>query len=321
MDSTRWMISQRCVPMFRFARFALTSPKSGKAMSIARTFIQKILKLICSFDYLLSTNKEITTINYPTPKISEIFCIVSHSKTSKIENNVVDCLNSMKAIGLTTVLITNYEMEHKNLADVVVQKGAKGRDLAALRDFVRSTKFLKSKNLQIIYINDSCYWHASRLVKSYKRLSESPLNTFYFPTQSMYPVRHVQPYFFYIKLSAESIPKFALSLEWIKNYRLKRSLVLFGEYEMEKNLCKQGWDVDLLVNYRDVIVAENILRSLNLEQSLDPICLKYNPTQHCWRVLLKFNIPGVKKSLLVRNPYGISGIPKSRSELDEFFDL
>jgi hypothetical protein len=306
--------------VLRSARFALTSPESGRVMSMIRTLIQKILKLICSFDYLLSTNKEITSINYPTPKISEIFCIVSHSKTSKIEKNVVDCLNSMKAIGLTTVLITNYEMEHKNLADVVVQKGTKGRDLAALRDFVRSTKFLTSKNLQIIYINDSCYWHSSRLVKSYKRLSESPLNTFYFPTQSMYPVRHVQPYFFYIKLSAESIPRFALSLEWIKNYRLKRSLVLFGEYEMEKKLYKQGWDVDLLVNYRDVIVAENILRSLNLEQPLDPICLKYNPTQHCWRVLPKFDIPGVKKSLIISNPYRIQGVLDSEEQLKTFLE-
>ena len=305
--------------MLRSARFALTSPESGKAMSMIRTLIQKFLKLICTFDYLLSTNKEMTVLNYPTSKISEIFCIVSHSKTIKIEKNVVDCLNSMKAVGLTTVLITNYEMQHKKLADIVVQKGAKGRDLAAMRDFVRSTKFLNSKNLQIIYINDSCYWDSSKLVNSYKRLSESPLNTFYFPTQSMYPVKHVQPYFFYIKVNKESIPRFALSLEWVKNYRLKRSLVLFGEYEMEKNLFKQGWDVHLLANYSDVILAENILRSLNLEQPLDPNCLRYNPTQHCWRVLPKFQIPGIKKSLIERNPYGISGLPRSLADLDEYF--
>jgi hypothetical protein len=124
-------------------------------------------------------------------------------------------------------------------------------------------------------------------------------------------VEHVQPYFLYVKLLSDSVNLFSESFEWIHDWRLRRSIIYFGEYQILAQLTTRGWKSSILAPYEKVLQTENEFRRENSLESLVQDSIYYNPTQHMWRSLSKYGLFAVKKSLILINPAGVLDPPVS----------
>jgi len=275
----------------------LRSPERGRLLSI----IQKILKwTLLPFlygDYILSKSKQIYShpkSDYPDNKV---LIYVKHGAIDKYDLEVLEYFSKENFF---IVLCSTIE-EDRRFANQWAEKCRFGRDSSYLRDFARNLKFDEKEYLEILFLNDSMIWDVSAMPDLIVKLRKYPHNTIVFPTESVNPKTHSQPYLMYVVLDQIGIQKFSTSFEWVKTLHLKRSLIQFIEYRIQSKLSALGWEVEIMIKHRDLFHSA--------EGAYDG--KKLNPTQHLWDRLPKMGIVGIKRSLIFSNPVGVPNAPTS----------
>lgn len=164
---------------------------------------------------------------------------ISHclNKLTPDEKNFLRQLNSYY---LRTFVISNCD-EHKNHSwpgiGNVWTRHNRGRDLGAIRDFMRfNSNQVAMTNLCIL--NSSCHWSLKRLRNLLDEILWEDLGGVLFGTESKQGISHFQTFF--ILVPRNYLIAFANVTEFFKNWRTKRGAVVFGEYEVGKNLNKAG---------------------------------------------------------------------------------
>jgi hypothetical protein len=243
--------------------------------------------------------------------LTRMFIYVHHSKSGSLEMHDERVLLEAKLSGYSTILISNGQHKKYQNVDFFHQKSRFGRDFSVLRDMARTLKFSKNQSVEFFYLNDSMIWKVNGISMLLAELDKSKINTLTFPTESYNPRYHVQPYFLFTKIEKEKFNDFSLSFEWIRNFHFKRSLIYLNEYRMAYKLVEKNWKIEVLAPYWEILEVENRFRERNFEECYDSTFKFYNPTQHFWRALSIFHIQGVKKSLINKNPVGITNPPSS----------
>jgi hypothetical protein len=292
----------------------LTNADAPKLIKIARHFLANCLIPVYLIDNLFSTNKKTNQIHSYDAEENRILCFIHHSKTEELDDFDVDCLKQLNEIGFYVLLVTNANISKPDFINEVFLKAKHGRDLGGLRDFARSLNGIQKESLEILYMNNSLAWGNGSMKILIDQLRNFDRSCLVFPTSSEYPHSHVQPYLIYASLDSDGIKKFSESFEWIRNWKLKRSIVFLGEYKIWEKLRATGWKSRVLAPYDEVLLEENTLRKNIGENLLSPNSRYYNATQHMWRVLPKFGIFGVKRSLISHNPAGLSKAPLEITE-------
>ena len=297
--------------IIKFAKLYVTNPEAPKVVKKLRSSITRTLVPIYYLDNLFASSSESFKLQLENEPFRSIFCLVHHSDDGELDEFDKSILKQMQILEFFTVLITNAPQQNLENADCVILKGKYGRDFSAMRDMARSFASDNPVDIEFLFMNNSMAWDYRKIKSFVAGLRESPTNSLIFPTNSKYPVEHVQPYCFYIKLLSSSVNKFSKSFEWIRDWRLRRSIIYFGEYRILSEMFSRGWKSEILAPYEQVLQTENEFRRKNAVETLVDDSIYYNPTQHMWRSLSKFGLAAVKKSLVLINPAGIIDPPIS----------
>ena len=256
-----------------------------------------------------------------TTGLTRMFIYVHHSKSGTLEMHDERVLLEAKLSGYSTILISNGQHKKYQNVDYFHRKSRFGRDFSVLRDMARTLRFNKNQSVEFFYLNDSMIWKVNGISLLLAELDQSKINTLTFPTESYNPRYHVQPYFLFTRIEKEKFNDFSLSFEWIRNFHFKRSLIYLNEYRMAKKLVEKNWKIEVLAPYWEILEVENKFREKHFEECYDSTFKFYNPTQHFWRALPKFQIHAVKKSLIYQNPVGIRNAPQTKiSALEALHD-
>ena len=290
----------------RFLRSIQANPLFQSLKRMLKAIITPVLYL----DYVISRN--VSEVDFPTftGMNQRVFVFAHHSKTT-LDVFDREILNSMRKLGFYTIFVTDLKKTNQVTADLVLKKGSRGRDLGILRDFARIFQGTVFKSTEILFCNNSMMWNAIKFEKLVASLSEYPNDTFIFPSNSNNPSYHVQPYLVYINLSSTNYRKFQQSFDWIKNFRLKRSIVRFGEYPMSKRLNGMGWEQAVIAPYKSVHQNFSLLHEEDPTFRKLTTSVLLNPTQEMWDGLILSGIPGIKRSLVSLNPVGVINVPDS----------
>jgi hypothetical protein len=95
----------------------------------------------------------------------------------------------------------------------------------------------------------------------------------------------------------------------IRNTRLKRTAVLYGEFGIFKYFMSRKLKIEFVCKYKELRSAYIESNSSHKEEWITKLLMKevpLNPTQHLWWVGCEFGLPGIKKSLLFKNPAGLN---------------
>ena len=287
----------------------LRSLERGMTVRAFRRVLSYTLRGLSCFDWLFSSNSINTDLTDFDFSQSKLFIYVHHSNIQHLSEFDRHVLDEAKASGFDTILVSNQFSYNQECADFVFKKGTYGRDFSILRDMARSLARNQQDSVEFFYLNDSMIWREGGITEIIERLRRSKSGNILFPTDSFNPSYHVQPYFLYVRLGKADFPKFAVSFEWIKNYRFRRSLIYFNEYRIANRLKKYSWTLEVLAPYFEVLELENCYRLQEGEVLIDIKSKRYNPTQHLWRSLSLFGIHAVKKSLVFQNPVKVENAP------------
>ena len=231
---------------------------------------------------------------------AQILGYVKHGRLDKFD---IEILEFFAEMGFQTFLCSTDIRDSKH-ANEWVRKENFGRDSSFLRDFARNLQFIEFERLEIVILNDSMVWDSVGLRSLIEKLRASEHNKIFFPTESIYPKSHVQPYLIYASLDKDYVQKFSKSFEWIRTLHFKRSLIEYVEYPMLSKLEDQGWLVGVVVRHKDLFATET--EAFNGK--------KLNPTQHLWRCLPVHGIVGIKRSLINTNPVNVHDAPRNLDE-------
>jgi len=230
------------------------------------------------------------------------------TKTPEIEMMI----SSLKKLGYFVFLVTNSDdiIPFNSKASAHLIRGNRGRDLGAYRE---AFKHLKSAAIEeILLINDSCYWDEDGLTKTVKRARKLDCDVASI-TISNQRTRHLQTYFLMIK-SAATIAVMQVFELRIKDWKLKRSTVTFGELNLTRWLENSGLRCCAL--FSESIAIRNLERhktvTLDEIEAINLIKKSFhlNPSQYFWRILWD-DFGFVKKTLIYDNPLKLISAPCS----------
>ena len=131
-------------------------------------------------------------------------------------------------------------------------------------------------------------------------------------TESIQVERHGQSYFIYLTFPTDNFTVHDLSdffHKKIRNTKLKRTAVLFGEFGLFKYFTTKNLTIEFVCKYEQLRSAYIESNSDYKEEWVKKLLLKnvpLNPTQHLWWVAYELGLPGIKKSLLAENPAGLA---------------
>jgi hypothetical protein len=291
----------------------LRTTRGGIAIKFLVWTLKILMKVGTKIDYIFSTNKALYDFSKIGSNSPRIFVFVHHSKSGLLDEYDLKVLKEAKISGFSTVLVSNGPICEISNADFVVQKNRNGRDFSVLRDAARSMRLNRNKQIEFFYLNNSMVWQDSAILDLIRNFQNSEKNVLIFPTESFNPLYHVQPYFMYVKLDISVIFKFSSSFEWIRNFHFRRSIIYFNEYRMAGKLNSKNWKIRVVAPYWNLLESENKYRQVSNQVILDSNFKFYNPNQHFWKSLSLFQINGVKRSLIYRNPVGIKDAPCNES--------
>lgn len=242
---------------------------------------------------------------------SELLFYIHYSKHEEFDKYDLKTIRTLNSLNVPLVLISNSVIPLE-IAEIPLLKSKNyGRDLGAMRD-VLTYLFELEYSGKVIFLNNSMFWGPENDLKVFihRILSSLSPGTFIGPVESFQVRRHFQSF-----LVALQIPKKQDSernpLEYIRNWRAKRSLVRFGELPMLERFQHAGYKSISIVTSADVLSNLQYVGSSDsphlkklLEKNVD-----LNPTQHTWSVVNKLGIPGIKRSLVLSNPARIKNLP------------
>jgi hypothetical protein len=210
---------------------------------------------------------------------------------------------TLKKNGYFAILVSNSQnlLSPSKIADFHLQRENIGRDLAAYRDALALIDSKVTKEL--LLLNDSCWWTEKGIVKAINSATKSN-SQITSVTESAQRAAHLQTYFLHVKNDA--IETFASIFKaTIRNWRIKRSIVTFGELRLQKLFHAKNLSAEGLFSEATAVkyFGENPSITLDEREALHLIKLgiHINPSQYFWRILWE-EYGFVKKSLIISNP-------------------
>jgi hypothetical protein len=121
---------------------------------------------------------------------------------------------------------------------------------------------------------------------------------------------HVQSFAFGIDFASESS---SIIFSKVRNVRMKRTLVRYGEIALAQNLLDQGFKLNVMIKYEKLISlfeSGTVVNSNRSEISdLIRAGVNLNPSQHFWSECMALGFPGLKRSLVESNPANLRSRP------------
>ena len=213
--------------------------------SLLRRILRSFLNSFYVFDHLSAGNQNLLDTRNQMDFSAENFVIIYASYEMEISD-----LKNLRKMDIGKVLaIENCDSP----SEVIPNDGQhllrpnRGFDLAAYRDGLRLLRDARYEG-GVVLLNSSVYWNFQEL----KKFLEADLmgNEITFLTRSFQTKEHFQTYFLHIP--AIQFVNFLELLEkgklW-RNWRHKRSAVIFGEISLLKKLKKHGFPVKSHYNF------------------------------------------------------------------------
>lgn len=278
-----------------------------------RNIWRRVFSVIVQLDYFLSSRK---TEYFEFDVTGEsIFLYICRSKLTPEEKSILD---KLKQNGFVVNLVTEFEEQVSN--DIKVIQKLKGRDFVAYRDFLAYLEKNRSgKYTEILMMNDSMIWSNQNFEIMLKKLRLSKFNEIVFPTDSVDPTYHVQPYLIYAKTDLFTIKQLSSAFKYVRNVSLKITHVYKHELKLAESLLKNYVYFSIMAPIDEVkkLCTDSKIHSMH--------CLKtefqrMNTTHHEWDLLPFFSIYGVKKLLIKNNPRRVKNIPNNLEEALNFIN-
>ncbi len=222
--------------------------------SLPRRILRSIFNSFYIFDHFFAGNQNLLNTQARLDFSSEnlIFIYAAYKM------DIPDLSNLRKIANGTVLAIENSDnpLELTPIDPLHFLRPNRGFDLAAYRDGLR---LLKDAGYigDIVLLNSSVYWNFQELEKFLEVELNSKEITFL--TRSFQTCEHFQTYFIYIPemYFLQFLNMLEESKQW-RNWRYKRSAVIFGEIPLLSQLIKQGFPVK---SHYDFALDSNI--SLN----------------------------------------------------------
>jgi len=225
-------------------------------------------------------------------------------------------IHYLQTISEYKILIVAIKEEPKIYKNQVLGGRNLGRDLGSYRDF--TTKLLESGfRGKVIYLNNSLYWCPGENFESFIRrlFSSCDPHTVTAVSQSLQRGDHFQTFALGLDFRAEFIGDI---FSCVKNVKTKRSLVHTAERRLLQRVIRLGGRVQFLIPYSRLIQHEKIFTSDDSKQiqRFEDLQIPMNPTLHYWAESIALGLPGIKKSLIHKNPIKLAVAPKLKSNLE-----
>lgn len=287
-------------------------PSSVRLWRIVRAGAGSLIDLVLKFDHFLSNNKsQVISTAGSTNESSKRLAIFATYAGRQLDQSDLEVLHVLKERKYFVCLVSNSDLnEDFQMIDYVdhqIKRKNFGFDLAAYRDAVA---FHGINWERILLLNDSILWPSGNFSEAISRLDDLvDSSKIAGLTDSFQRGYHLQSFCF-LASGTNSINRLATVLQGVHNWRYKRSAVRFGELEITAKLLAAGSDVSALFPYEALLakwLTQNNFRGDDLKiYKLIKDGVFLNSTQHFWRVLA--NEPGgfLKKSLIYKNPAGLS---------------
>jgi len=302
--------------------FVVNALKSG--IKIPFIFLDSVTALRLSKIVDTYTSSEIS------PELPLLFYI-HYSRDDTLTPREIATLSAIQGAGFQTCLVINSDKPslekfnliknlYQNLTCVQILRKNQGFDLTGYRD---SYNFLasqvKSDFSSVIFMNNSLLWFPS-LIKDYlERFLATDADVVAGSISNQYQ-KHIQTFMFG-SLTSSGLRELEIWLKTIKNWRLKRTVVSFGEIATSK-LFRKGVRIAAYPNSELMLEAslKKIHDSFVLGSGIVPYStaqrlisnraftfngIPTNPTHSNWLELLENGFPGVKIDLIRSNSTNI----------------
>jgi hypothetical protein len=289
-------------------------PSKFRLLRNFRSLSGQALTGLAKIDHLTSNSHN----NFQREALSDILDIKSNyllfylhfDKNDSVDQYDSYVINTLKDTFESFYLVSNSKIDSNFIEEKTLLGKNRGRDLGAMRDIV---SYLIDKRYpgKIVFLNNSMYWGPQpQLVLFIKNLFEQLApGTLVGAVESFQIERHFQSFALGLQFpdAAESCPS---PLGHVRNWKLKRSLVRFGEIPICRLSETLGYRTHALVprlkvtSELDPQTDPNVSEFMNLQSK----GIELNPTQHHWRLLRDLGIPGIKRSLVHANPAKLKGL-------------
>jgi lipopolysaccharide biosynthesis protein len=237
----------------------------------------------------------------------------SYPKDLSSEKAAISLLREFETLNWQVVLVTNSRNSFKAAPRnfVVLRRKNTGSDLAGYRDALSIVCRNDLIYENIVLLNDSMKWEVDKLIANVISASEKvKVGEVMGFTNSMQTKEHLQTYFLTFKGATKVV--FEIFTK-IPNSKIKRLLVTCGEIRLSELFRKNGLQTRAVYEYS--MLEANALDPAN-PHKLEAEILRLlqskvflNPTQHFWNVLYDLGHPGIKKSLIAKNPAHLKNVP------------
>jgi hypothetical protein len=271
-----------------------------------------------------------------------ILIYVHYSKSCELSNREINTLNNIRKAGFQICVVVNKEKSQllgkvqSNAANEldyclkIIRKNI-GWDLGAYRDaFYLLKKNNKIQNQPIIFMNNSVIWFPDKIENYFNNLIMEQTDVIAASISNQYRP-HIQTFLFG-SLNSNGTIQIESWLRSIKNWRLKRTVVSYGELGTNR-ILKSQIVTQSFPDFRSVqelgikklhedfasdgitpyVVIKRLLRNRNFLQAGVPI----NPSHDYWLELFESGFPGIKVDLVRSNPLAIADYEVAVSKLLE----
>lgn len=291
------------------------NPSSSRMMRMARKSAAFVLKPILFLDYFFANSSS----NFTSVQKSQIWNRVDgelliffvHFDYEEFINEIdKGTLDFLIENGYRVKVVTNNSNLGSNSYDPIFARNL-GRDLGVYRDLVQTLHRMGYKG-KVILLNNSIAWmNNGKLLQAMAFLEENcDANTVSTLVESLQPYQHYQSFAFALDFQSENVASF---FSHIKNVKLRRTLITFGELRIGKKALKRGLKIKSMLMYEDIVSEFKTGRTKNGNrmqiQELIRLQIPLNPTQHFWSEVISLGFPGFKKNLLTSNPANLSYLP------------
>jgi lipopolysaccharide biosynthesis protein len=239
-------------------------------------------------------------------KNSKSICLFAHFNASmKVSDYVITYLEHLQWLGYEIYFISNScikeEYQHLLSSKIkhcrIFERENKGADFAAWKWAIEENIIPEDAD-SILLTNDSLYGPFFSLTPIIEKMKSEPGIDFWGLTDSYQGGWHIQSYFLW--LSKKVFDSLSFKAVFSSNFSKlsKLEIIRQGELQLTKALSDAGFKGMAYIPYKDVSPDE---------EDWD----RKNPTHFYWdRLIEKFQLPFVKKDLVLQNPEIIQNIDK-----------
>ena len=297
------------------------NPSSSRIMRMARKLVALILLPVNFLDYSFAKSSS----NFTNVQESQIWDRVEvellvffvHFDHEEFINEVdARTLDFLVENGYNVKIVTNNRKLGSNSYRPIFAKNL-GRDLGVYRDLVQTLLRMDYRGKAILLNNSIAWMNNEKLLQAMAFLEENcNPNTVSALVESLQPCQHHQSFAFALDFQSEFVSSV---FNHIKNVKLKRTLITFGELRIGRDALKRGLKIKSMFNYENIVSefkTGKIKNGNRIEiQKLIHLQIPLNPTQHFWSEIISLGFPGFKKNLLTSNPANLSYLPEDYTDV------